>query len=365
MARDYAKLIGHLIAKAESAQEIGHEEEAKAYRLKAEELMREYRISEEETIAQDQFSVLPKRFEVVLQEDAYYRSEFSAQYRQIWHEVARHAGVSYVLEYRYPKYGADEDQDRLTGVVAVGYGYEIDVRLAELLWTAARLVFMTRIDAKVNPELSDAENCYYLRNSGMPRNEIAEKLWGSDRKDGAAHGKVQKLYLAECARRGEDPKVAGRGIQVGLYRQAYADAFVNQFGWRLREARDAADSAGGVLELKGRKERVAEALYAEFPDSRPMSAEEREELRKKHQAAIDDCPACKTTKSKSGKCKYHRPRYATAEDYRRWDRQENSPEARAGRRNGAAAANAVNISRTAGERTQRAEARPDRPALGG
>ncbi len=365
MARDYAKLIGHLIAKAESAADLGHNEEAKAYQLKAEQLMREYRISEEETIAGDSFSIVPIRFEVVLMETSAIHNPFRYHYSEIWREVAKHSGVIFKMDYRFPKLGETETEDVKTGLLAVGYGYESDVRLAELLWTAARLVFMTRIDARVNPDLSDQQNCYYLRNSGMSRIDIAAALWGEEtRLKAGPHAKVQKLYLAECAARGEEPKVAGRGIQVSVYRDAYADAFCDELGWKLREARDAADSQGGALELPGRKERVQEAFWDAFPDERPETPEQKaERMRLAAERAAQPCEDCKKTKSKTRKCRRHRPYEPTAADRKRWARAE-GPEAQAGRMNGAAAARSVNVSRTAGPRTQRADAAPVRPQIG-
>ena len=364
MARDYAKLIGHLIAKAESAAELGQEEEAKSYRAKAERLMREYRISEEQTIAGDAFSIVPIRFEVVLLESSAIHNPLRYQYAVIWSEVAKHAGIRFKLEYRFPKCDETETEDAKTGLVAVGYGYESDVRLAEMLWTSARLVFMTRIDARVNPALSDQENCYFMRNSGMARADVAVKLWGSGVKDGAAHGKVQRLYLAECSKRGEEPRVAGRGIQVALYRKAYAEAFCDEFGWKLREARDAADSTGGALELPGRKERVNEAFWEAFPEERPETPEQKaERLARYSEEACKPCTDCSKTKSKTRKCRRHRPYVPTAADRKRWER-ESGPEAEAGRMNGAAAARSVNVERTAGPRAQRTDAAPVRTQIG-
>lgn len=237
---DYASKIGSLIAMSED--DSLSDEARRAYRLKAEQLMRDYRVAEEEAIAKDETAALVGRYEIVLLHGDAFRSDLRHQYFDIWREVAKHAGVMSRMEYRYP---SKDDVDS-SQVVAVVYGYEMDVRLAEFLWTAAHLVFVTRIDARPNPQLDDQENCYYLRNSGMPRNEIAYALWGSDRKDGAAHGKVQRLYLAECAKREEKPRVAGRGLQVSQYRDAYANAFTDEFGYRLRSARDAADSEGGT-----------------------------------------------------------------------------------------------------------------------
>ena len=189
--------------------------------------MREYRVDEERVVSSSG-PVLPIPFEIVLIVGSH--SDFESAYAHIWREISRHAELKSHLVYRY-----DEDDKR--NVVAVGYGYEIDVRLAQFLWTAAHLTFATRIDVRVNPELSDQENCYYMRGSGMERNDIANQLWGSAYTDGPAHGKVQKLYLAECSLRGEQPTVGGKGFQASRYRQAYADGFTDQFGWRLETER--------------------------------------------------------------------------------------------------------------------------------
>lgn len=357
---DYASKIGALIAMSEDER---LEPEVRAnYRLKAEQLMREYRIAEEDAIAKDETAAEVGRFEIILVHGDAFRSDLRAHYFDIWREVARHAGVMSKIEYRYPS----RDDVETNQTVAIVYGYEIDVRLAEFLWTAASLVFVTRIDARPNSQLSDQENCYYLRNSGMPRKEIANELWGSDWKDGAAHGKVQRMYLAECEARGEKPRVSGRGLQVSLYRRAYADSFTDEFGYRLRSARDGADALGGGLVLHGRRERVQEAFWTAFPDLRPMSAEERaarEAIRLAEAAAAGPCGDCKKSKSKSGLCAKHRPYEPTDADRRRWDRELNGPEARAGRANGAAAANAVDFSRSAGPRKQKADAAPERGAI--
>lgn len=363
-----AEQIGKLIAMSE---DDSLPKEARAsYAAKAERLMREYRIDEESVISSGGEAVtVPVRYEItLLQGFGQYVADFQMQYVRIWSEVKKHTGLKGHVAYQY-----DDERDGRK-LVAVGYGYEIDVRLAQFLWTSAHLVFATRIDPKVDLNLSDQLNCYYLRGSGMQRNDIAEALWASPRNDGPAHGKVQKLYLAECAARGESPLVMGRGIQVAKYREAYADAFVDQFGWRLRDARDAIDAESGALVLAGRDDRVAEVYYAEFPKKRPMDAEQRaaQEARDAAYWAEEErleaeCLAtgpCSKTTSKTGRCKQHRPTEATAGDYRRWEKRAKSPERAAGRRAGAAAASSVEFRRTAGERTQKTEAAPTKSALG-
>jgi hypothetical protein len=355
MAFDYAAKIAALIAHAED--EANSPEARATYRAKAESMMRDYRIAEEDLIATDQFAAVPVLDKVIVMESNAYDNPLRDEYWSLFSRIARHAGIR--LQGRYTGWSGDNSQ-----LAATVVGYEGDIAYAKFIWTAARLVFLTRIDASVNRSLSDQQNCYYMRNSGLTRKEIATALWRSSATDGAAHGKVQKLYFAECAARGETPRVSGRGIQVDIYRKAYARAFVNEFGWRLNEAKDAAGTSGGGLVLHGRAERVDEAFYKEFPNMRPSSKEENEEAMRRMDEEEANCPDCKKTTSKSGKCKRHRPTEISEAERRRYARMTRSPEARAGSANGTEAARAVNLARGF-ERTAATDAPASRDAIGG
>lgn len=370
MQKAKAELIGKLIAMSED--ESLTTEARSSYAEKAEKLMREYRIDEENVISTGEAQIVPQRFEIVIMEysGTYYANSFRDSYHEIWREISKHAGLKSHAEYRYD---VDTDQGKVNRIVAIGYGYEMDIRLAQFLWTAAHLTFATRVDVRVNRNLSDQENCYYMRGSGMERNDIAQMLWGSARTDGAAHGKVQKLYLAECAARGEDPSVGGKGFQAARYREAFAAGFTDQFGYRLRDARSAVDAQQGGLVLRGRDERIAEAYYAEWPERRPepvdpeARAKRRAEYEAHQEALQEELAKCRATgrcsKAKEA-CLKHRPYVVTEADRRRWARQrETNPEERAGRRAGVAAASSVEFRRTGGDRRQKAPS-AERTALG-
>ena len=357
MARDYAKTIGHLIAMAED--ESLPEAARATYREKAEAMMREYRIEEEQAIATESTAAVPVLDVITIMESRAYSNPLRQHYWGMWSRIATHCGVRSVGQ--YTNWSSDDTSQLQAKVV----GYEGDIRYAELLFTAARLVFMTRIDARVDRGLSDQENCYFMRNSGMKRNEIARMLWGSAPTDGPAHGRVQKLYLAECTKRGEAPRVSGRGIQVEIYREAYAKGFVNELSWRLQNASAAVDKASGGLVLHGRKERVDEAFYTEFPTQRPKTAEQAAADLARWEAEEADCEGCKRTSSKTGKCKDHRPRFMTEAEYRRHRRMTDSPEARAGSRAGERAAAEVHIGRSGTPAARKAEAAPQQTAISG
>lgn len=372
-----AEKIGKLIAMSEDGS-LSREARA-SYAEKAEALMRSYRINEENVISSGaEAASTPQFYQITLVEGMglWYSGEFSDAYLRIWREIKRHAGLAGHAKYDYDENGSARN------LVAVGYGYEIDIRLAQFLWTAAHLTFATRIDTKVNLNLSDQENCYYMRGSGMERRDVAKLLWGSDEKDGAAHGRVHRLYLAECAKRGEQPSVGGKGFQAKRYREAYAEGFVDEFGYRLRDARSAVDSRSGGLVLHGREERVNQAYWEAFPDKAPVSAEERARRdarnaawQAERDAEREECEAkgaCRAAMKRleakvaergfdaspheveTAKCRKHRPWEPTAAERARWARESNNPERSAGRRAGTAAASSVDFRRTGGERTQKA-----------
>lgn len=388
MQRRMAEKIGKLIAMSED--ESLPKAARDSYAEKAEELSRQYRIDEENVITSGGAAAsTPQPYRIILVEglNLWYSGEYADAYQRIWKEIRNHTGLVGHVEYDY-------SQENRRSLVAVGYGYEIDIRLAQFLWTAAHLTFATRIDPKVNPSLSDQLNCYYMRGAGMERRDVAKALWGSDEKDGAAHGKVHKLYLAECAARGEQPSVGGKGFQGKRYREAYSNGFVDTFGWRLRDARSAVDAKSGGLILHGRKDRVLAAYFEAFPTKDPNSPEnvakreennarsaewqaraaaERHECETKgncrnailrlEKAVADRGYPASSHEVETAKCRKHRPWEATAADRARWAREANNPEQSAGRRAGSAAASSVQFRRTAEERAQKAGS-AERTALG-
>jgi hypothetical protein len=353
---NYAAKIAKLIAMAED--ETLTEEARASYREMAESMMRKYRIAEEEAIATESTAAVPVSDEIPIMESNAYGNPLRQYYWDLWSRIVRHCEIRTAGRYSGRTY------DATSKLTATAVGYDGDIRYAEMLFTAARLVFMTRIDARVDRSLSDQLNCYYMRASGQSRKNIATALWGSSPTDGKAHGKVQKLYVAECTARGEVPKVSGRGIQVDVYREAYARGFINQLGYRLSTASEAVDKVSGGLVLHGRKERVDEAFYSMFPQHRPMSAEEQAEYWKRQQEEEDNCADCAKTTSQTGKCKRHRPTDVTAADRQRYDRLYNSAEAHAGERAGSRAAADVLIGRSGTPSPRSAQSAPERAGIG-
>lgn len=329
MGFDYAAKIQALLA---NANDESLPEAARAtYRAKAEQFMDTYRIAEEEALASDEASSKPilRRVRVTTRD-----ARLSVYYQATFTVIARHCGVRHTFAWD-------------NGYVADVVGYEGDVRYAEFLWTSALLMFSTRIDPRWDDAVSEDENVWRLRNAGIQRRVIADRAWGNG-SDAAARSKVQRIYVRECKARGEAIRAAGLGHQTDTYRQAYAQSFQETLSYRLREARDAADSVRGGLVLHGRSDRVDEAFYDYFPSLRPRPATPAPS------GPGEPCPRC--AKAKSGHCRDHPSYLPTKSDLRRWDRMANSPSAAAGQASGRDAAAGVII--------QRGHTRPNRVDIG-
>lgn len=330
-----AKIQG-LLAKADSTE---YPEEATALRAKAEELMRKYRIEEEHLIATDQVEIRPEVHTFWL--GPYYDAtrgsagggrrgsgagfSFYNEWFSLAYAAARHAGAR--MHYRWSK-NPDTNEH---GIYAVFVGYSGDLRLAELIYTNARIVFGERLEPKADPSLSDRVNAYRLRSAGITRDRVAKLIWGETSHARAAQ--VGAWYKEECAARGETPALDGRGINAALYRNEFAREFVDELDRRLRAARDAADSMGGSLVLAGRAERIDEAFYNEFPELRPQP--------KTDVATVEKSPASKGRQPK--------PYWETAA-YRREEARRHSDTAYAARGAGRKAAGEVELERASNAR---------------
>lgn len=299
-------------------------------RAMAEKFMRDYRIEEEQLIAEDSFSITPVVRDITISN---YRSDFYMDHLGLWVWTADHSEILFKANWS----GYD--------LVVTAVGYASDIRHAEGLYQAAWLTMVAQLEPKVDTKLSDKENVYRLRSAGMERNKIASMLWNADLGKGghAAHAKVGKLYAEACAERGERPVAAGKGLNKAVYRESYGDAFVSRFAERLRAARDAADSMGGTVALHGRKERVQEAYWERFPEEHPDARKAAREAREAQEGNT------KAIKKKE-------PRW-TKKQQADWDRRHNSVAARAGKGAGRIAADKVEIARTT-EPTMRVEAEP-------
>lgn len=139
MASSKLTTVRALLDKADSTE---FEHEASALRAKAEELMRKYRIEQEDLLANRELSVEtvePQYFDIRVCS----RGQYAGHYGYIFGDVARHTGIRHRLTW-------SRDKDGLW-LWARGVGFEIDVEYAEALFTSARLAFQTKLEPEINP----------------------------------------------------------------------------------------------------------------------------------------------------------------------------------------------------------------------
>jgi hypothetical protein len=240
-------MMGRIQALLAQADHEGTGElEAATFRQRAEELMAKYRI-EESQLNMDATSA-PLTVPVSRMVPLYvYGSPFADTYLTLAGEIMYHVGARAVTRVK--------NHDGQLMVMLEAVGYETDLRYLELLYTAARTYFAARMEPKVRPEDSDADNVYRLRSAGVERRRIAIMMgWDTTEKgtNGAAHGKVTKLYKEACEQRGEDPKLVGRTVSAKTFREAFSTQFPVTLANRLRVARDGVDSTGGAVVLANR-----------------------------------------------------------------------------------------------------------------
>ena len=323
-------MVTALLAKADATEEQ-YPAEAATYRAKAEEIMAKFRIEANDLLAADSSAMEPVWVDFDLLNG---HNEFKNHYLRMVREAAKHAQVKYA-----------HYSDEYTGRVRIfACGFEPEIRVFEWILNAARLAFKERLEPDVKPELSDEENIWRLRQAGVTRARVATLLWGSDPKDGPAHGKVGRIYKEQCRARGEAPALDGRGLSLDAYRTAYSDHFVRRLSERLADARDGVLSDGGALVLGSHDAKIAETFYARFPEIHPDRIKERREQRER--ALVEMAEMRRAAGLPERKERKPRPAKWTQEDERRWQRDHNSAAARAGRAAGESAADEVEIDRT-------------------
>lgn len=315
---DFDKVLGKIRKLLERADHPNTPEgEAASCRTTAERLMRDYRVSEEAALAVDPATLSPELVTMVVASKV---SPFWRYHSRLAYYVAQHTEVKMTQTWVW-----NEETDS-SQILAKVVGYPSDLKLMELMFTSARLVFSQRLEPSVDANLSEEENVYRLRSAGIERHRVATLIWGVPPNNGPASGKVAKIYKAECERRGETPALDGRQVNAKTYRETYAEAFTEEIWSRLARAREGADSATGSITLHGRKERVEAEFYRLFPELRPAPAGKEQ-----------SCEKCRGEK----KCRDHKLRKPTQADIDRYERMNYSVAAQAGRRAGASAAREV------------------------
>jgi hypothetical protein len=266
-------------------------QEAQIFRNKAEALMLRYRIDEAMLADAPDTGLMPQWNTIIVCEKSQYRSF----YEGIAKKVVEHVGARGEIKRTW--------DDRGHYIVELHYvGFPSDIRLVDMLYTTAQVAFNTKLEPKYNPELSDQENAYNMRHAGMEGWRIAMAIWGTrgnsvccDKRShwrqcepcGQGHHdqcaipevndanlyKARRLFKKEALERGEDPSsLLGQGNSMQVYRDSYANGFYWELLRRLREMQDSRGSESVGIELGGRREKIDQAFYREYPQYAPAKA---------------------------------------------------------------------------------------------
>lgn len=275
-------------------------EEAQVFRNKAEALMFQYRIAEHDLKFADPSAPLetPDFTTIVLCDSA---SRYTNYYYTLFLKVTRH------LDIMCETAMLTDPETGFTNYVAYTVGYESDRRFAQVLWQSIRLAFGKNLEPTVDPNLSDAENCYNLRNAGMEGHRIAYLVFHNT--DKSYRVKARNLARQHGERIGADTKsFSGRGNNMALYRESYAQGFLSTIQSRLNEMMRARTiEEHGTLVLASRTEAIKEVFYERFPHRRPRPAVES--FAESTWTSHSECKKCAA--AKSGYCRDHsymRPR---------------------------------------------------------
>lgn len=264
-------LINNLLARADHPNTPP--DEAKVARARAEREMARYRVEEASLDAESKAKMgikpMHRLFTV-----APIRSEFTVQYQQMLSYIVNHVGAMPVSKW--------ETIDGQYMQVFDVFGFESDIAYAELLWASVRAAFKGQLEPEVDPNASDEDNVYRLRQAGIERGRIGVLMgWGGEGTNGPV--KVTKVFKRACEARGEDPKaLSGKGNNMKTFRRSYADAFVDTIWTRMWELRQARGQFSGEVVMANRMDDVKELLYTTYPSLRPkpLTPEQIEAQRK-------------------------------------------------------------------------------------
>lgn len=243
------------------------EHEAAACRDKAEDLMREYRI---ERAMLNLKGHDKRRFEV---------KDYTVKGQHM---------SAFVFAFEHANCKVAYAWQKMTAI-----GYPEDIFYAETLYTRA----VAEIEEALRPlwdnNLTDAQNIYRLRRSGMGWDQVFSRLPEhviDNRKitnDRNGYSKVRYLFTTEEKRRGDQPFIWRR--DKSTFEKSFVDGFDSRFGTRLYELREHAKNENPsegeqALALLTDDEALREEFYNLFPQYRPATPEQRAASRARREA---------------------------------------------------------------------------------
>lgn len=161
-------------------------------------------------------------------------------------------------------------------------GMPDDVQYFEMIWTNIYFGFITKMYPRWQDNLSFEHNVYNYKTAGYKWPEIRDVAREHQHHvpwpDG---GMLIRAYKKHARVVGDERQIKTQ--RHAAFRESYAEGFTRQVCRRLEDFRyesaETAKGSGAELALVDVEERVKEEFYNLFPDFRPMTAEQLEELR--------------------------------------------------------------------------------------
>lgn len=327
------------------AERTDNEAERRAYEEAAARIMARYDIDEELLNAgrtqAERETPTTTRFE-------YATWQWAEACRQMLVAIADYAGV------------------RLTtftsGYDASFTGFASDVSYAEMLFNAAKLQLLAKMNPSWDPRRTEDENITALYEGGWKWRAIAGEA-GMDWPDG---GKLIRAYKRQCKREGREPLAVA---QKDVFVKSFTEAYVSRLQTRLYElavvrkhehaAHQEETGVSSALVLASRSDQVDSAFYDKYPtlhpDAQRLDMEERRRLlaeRDAKEAAEREEMLAKMTEKQriafleKERREYERATRWTQEDERAYQRQQRRDYSAT--RLGRQAADSVNLGRSSG-----------------
>lgn len=205
--------------------------------------------------------------------------EASSDLLSMFTRLARHLGVKLAPTYKF--------QDGARLIRAVGYPSDLDY--LSMLFLNLQMHFLSSIEPKRDPALTDVENFATMWEAGMDYDRIWKEMdWDRTTKKPKT---VRAEYHRLCEAQGREPI---KGLKAETYQRSFLRGYTRRIDTRLEEMRRSREEAakGHEVVLAGRSGDLDEFYWDLFPDLRPHPSDC--DCDRCHYLACND-PKCKRT----------------------------------------------------------------------
>lgn len=261
------KILSRVQALLDKANATEFDEEREALLAKADELMIKYTIDEAMLMART-----PKNERRKPVKEYFTAADANAPHWEKFRTVLRHIAQLHRCRVVFHHSGD-----------CSLFGFHEDVEYVKMKWLNVYLHFSKTINPRWDATLSVGANAYNFHRAGTAWTDVEGVCINAGQKFNVKQ--LRSAYRAHCAAIGEEPK---KMTQSNFYyKEAFAEAFKVRMCARiydLIESRDEqTETAGALVAVKDLGLDVDELFYETYPDFRPLTAAQRDELVRREQ----------------------------------------------------------------------------------